>query len=61
MASGVPLTEEEAAEEAKRQIDEAVATVAEMQLTEEQLMVCDCLHSAPEAWPQHCSPAQLRN
>ena len=39
VSNGVPLTEEEVAEQAKRHIDEAVATVAEMQLTDEQLKV----------------------
>ena len=41
VSSGIPLTEEEAADAAKRHIDEAVAMVAEMQLTEEQLNVRD--------------------
>lgn len=39
MANGIPLTEEEVAELAKRHIDDAVAIVAEMQLTAEQLKV----------------------
>lgn len=44
VANGVPLTEEEVAELAKRHIDDAVATVAEMQLTAEQLKVHTLSH-----------------
>ena len=39
VSNGVALTEEEVAEQAKRHIDEAVATVAEMQVVSEQLKV----------------------
>lgn len=59
-ASGVPLTEEEAADEAKRYIDEAVATVAEMQVTEEQLKVGYCAHSVPAVAPPHWHAAARR-
>lgn len=58
VSSGVPFTEEEAAEEAKRHIDDAVATVAEMQLTEEQLKVIDCFVYAPLCGHYSCSPLQ---